>query len=113
MSYPPSAYISLVLAIACEVLGTSMLKQSEQFTRLVPSVITTVSYIASFYLLSIAIKTIPVAIVYAVWSAVGIVAISIVGVVFFKQSLDYLGILGLALIAVGVVFLNLSKTVPR
>lgn len=101
-----SAYGPLLLAIVFETLGTSFLKQSEQFTKLVPTIITLGSYAAAFYLLSITLKTIPVGIAYAIWSGVGIVLISLVGLVAFKQHLDMAACLGLGLIIAGVVVVN-------
>jgi small multidrug resistance pump len=107
------AYGSLLLAIFSEIAATTLLKQSEQFTRLIPSVLSMAGYAAAFYLLSIAIKTIPVGIAYALWSGVGIVAISLIGVVLFRQHLDCRAIAGLAFIVAGVLMLNLSKSMPR
>ena len=113
MTSPFVAYSSLLLAIFTEIVGTTMLKQSEQFTRLIPSVISIASYAAAVYLLSIAIKTVPLGIAYALWSGVGIMAISIIGVVLFKQHLDGWAIAGLVLIVAGVLVVNLSKSMPR
>ncbi|MET0944153.1 MAG: SMR family transporter, partial [Flavobacterium sp.] len=84
---------------------------SEQFTQLIPSIITIIGYFAAFYFLSFAIRTIPVGIAYAIWSGVGIVLITIIGAVFFKQIPDLPAIIGLALIMIGVVVINVfSKT---
>lgn len=111
MNGPTIAYGSLVLAIVCEVVGTSSMKASEQFTRLLPSLVTVASYGCAFYLLSIVMRTVPVGVTYAVWSGLGIVLISVVGVVVFKQRLDLPACIGLGLILAGVVVLNLfSKT---
>ncbi len=105
------AKIYLFLAIIAEVIGTSALKTSEGFTKLVPSGIVIVGYGIAFYLLSLVLKSFPVGIVYAIWSGVGIVLITIVGVVAFKQTLDLPAIIGMSLIVAGVVVLNLfSKT---
>ncbi len=106
-----TSYALLGLAILAEVLGTSALKASDGFTRLVPSAITAVCYGVSFYLLSLTLKTIPIGVAYAIWSAVGIVLISTVGWLYYGQRLDAPAIAGLGLIVAGVVVVNLfSKT---
>lgn len=105
------AYIYLFLAIASELIGTTCLKKSEGFTRLIPSCIMVVAMVCAFYFLSIAIRTIPVGVAYAIWSGVGIVFITLIGVVFFRQVPDLPAIIGLLLIVAGVVVINLfSKT---
>lgn len=107
-------FIFLFLAIMLEVVGTSGLKASEQFSKLLPSVITVVAYVCAFYFLGLTLKTLPVGIAYAIWSGVGIVLISVIGLIFFKQSLDLPAILGLGLIIAGVVVINIfSKTVSH
>jgi small multidrug resistance pump len=104
-------FFFLGIAIIFEIIATSALKKSEQFTQLIPSIITIVGYFAAFYFLSFAIRTIPVGIAYAIWSGVGIVLITIIGAVFFKQIPDLPAIIGLALIMAGVIVINLfSKT---
>ncbi|MCW3463055.1 DMT family transporter [Chitinophaga nivalis] len=105
-------YIFLALAIILELIATSALKQSEQFTRLWPSVVSLVGYALAFYFLSHTLKSLPVGIAYAIWSGVGIVLITIIGVVFYKQIPDWPAIVGLALIVAGVLVINIfSKTV--
>lgn len=104
-------YAALIAAIVCEVIGTSFLQQSQQFTRLVPTVLMAVFYGAAFFLLSITLKTLPVGVAYAIWSGLGIVLISAVGYVFFRQTLDLAAMIGLGLIIAGVVVVNVfSKT---
>ena len=104
-------FFFLGIAILFEIIATSALKKSEQFTQLIPSIITIIRYFAAFYFLSFAIRTIPVGIAYAIWSGVGIVLITIIGAVFFKQIPDLPAIIGLALIMIGVVVINVfSKT---
>ncbi|MFH6995210.1 DMT family transporter [Flavobacterium sp. FlaQc-48] len=104
-------FFFLGIAIIFEIIATSALKKSEQFTQLIPSIITIVGYFAAFYFLSFAIRTIPVGIAYAIWSGVGIVLITIIGALFFKQIPDLPAIIGLALIMTGVVVINVfSKT---
>ena len=107
-------FIFLFLAIMLEVVGTSGLKASEQFSKLLPSVITVVAYVCAFYFLGLTLKTLPVGIAYAIWSGVGIVLISVIGLIFFKQSLDLPAILGLGLFIAGVIVINIfSKTVSH
>lgn len=104
-------YIFLAAAILCETIGTSFLKKTEQFSKPIPSIIFIVAMIASFYLLSFALKGIPIGIAYAIWSAVGIVMISLVGYFVYKESLDLPAILGIAFIVIGVIIINVfSKT---
>lgn len=106
-----TTYAALIAAIVCEVIGTSFLQQSQQFTRLVPTVLMAVFYGAAFFLLSITLKTLPVGVAYAIWSGLGIVLISAVGYVFFRQTLDLAAMIGLGLIIAGVVVVNIfSKT---
>lgn len=108
------SYLILLLAIIFETLATSFLKQSEQFTKLVPSLLTIVGYAASFYCLSIVLKTIPVGIAYTIWSGVGIILIAVIGLVVFKQHLDLPAIIGLGMIIAGVVIINVfSKSVSH
>lgn len=107
-------YILLLLAIVFETIATSFLKQSEQFSKLWPTVMTIVCYGTSFYFLSIVLKTMPIGIAYAIWSGVGIVLIGFIGWLVFKQSLDFPAILGMGMIIVGVIIINLfSKSVSH
>lgn len=99
-------WVFLFIAIVGEVIGTSALKASESFTRLGPSLITALGFAVAFYFLSLALRTIPVGVAYAVWSGAGIVIISIIGYVVFQQSLDLPAIIGIGLILAGVLVLN-------
>lgn len=104
-------YIFLFLAIVAEVIATSAMKASNQFTLLLPSLLTVAGYGVSFYLLSFALKSIPVGIAYATWSGAGIVLVSAIGVILYKQRLDGPAVAGIALIIAGVLIMNLfSKT---
>jgi small multidrug resistance pump len=100
-------WVLLGIAIVTEVIGTSALKSAEGFTRLLPSVIVVISYSISFYLLSLCLRSIPVGVVYAVWSGIGIVLIALIGAIFFRQTLDTPAIIGISLILAGVVVINL------
>jgi small multidrug resistance pump len=107
-------FLFLIVAVAFEVVGTSALKASEGFTRLKPSLVVLVSYAAAFYFLSLTLKVIPVGVAYALWSGIGIVLISVVGYVWYRQSLDLPAIVGIALILAGVLVTNLfSRSVPH
>jgi small multidrug resistance pump len=107
-------YLYLSLAIVFEVIGTSALKESETFTRLVPSLVVVVAYAASFMLLALSLRTIPVGIAYAMWAGLGIVLIALIGWLWFKQPLDLPAFIGLALIIAGVVVVNaFSKILPH
>jgi|TARA_R110002073_G_scaffold45053_1_gene124561 multidrug transporter EmrE-like cation transporter len=100
------AYLYLAIAIVAEVIATSALKASGEFTKIVPTVIVVVGYGVAFYFLSIVLKTIPVGIAYAIWSGLGIVLIALVGLVVFHQRLDFAAILGMLLILAGVIVIN-------
>lgn len=100
------SWIYLTVAIVAEIIATTALKASDGFTRFYPSLITVVGYALSFYCLAIALRVIPVGIAYAVWSGAGIVAISLIGYVVFKQALDTAGLIGIAMIVAGVLVLN-------
>lgn len=107
-------YIHLAVAIAFEVVATSALKETAGFTRLVPSVVAVVGYGLAFYFLSLTLRSMPVGVMYAVWSGVGIVLITAVGWIAFRQSLDLPAVIGIALILAGVLVINLfSKTVSH
>ena len=99
-------YGFLALAIIFEVLGTTFLVKSEQFTRLVPTLLTAVLYVFSFYFLTQTLRTIPLGVAYAIWGGVGIVLTAIVGFVIFKQSIDTPAVIGIAMIISGVIVIN-------
>ena len=99
-------YIFLVGAIFCEVAGTMLLPASQNFTKLIPTVTLSVFYLSAFYLLTFVVNKLPIAIVYATWSGLGIFTIAIFGCIFFKQTLAWQAIVGLFLIVVGVILVN-------
>ncbi|MET3780608.1 small multidrug resistance pump [Brevundimonas sp. 1080] len=108
----PLTWAALLGAIALEVAGTTMLQASQQFTRAWATAGMAVCYGLAFYLLSIALRQMPVGIAYAIWSGLGVVLISVIGTVVFRQRLDLPAMVGLAMIVGGVVVINLfSKTV--
>lgn len=102
-----SHYIILFLAVAAETIGTTALQASQQFSKVVPSVICVIAYAAAFYLLSLALKFMPVGILYAVWSGLGIVLIAAIGYAVFGQKLDVPAILGIAMILAGILVIHL------
>jgi small multidrug resistance pump len=105
-------HIYLFIAIVAEVIGTTTLKTSEQFTRIIPSIIVIVCYGTSFYCLSLVLKTIQLGVAYAIWSGAGIILIAILGMIYFKQIPDIPAVIGMLLIVAGVVTINLfSQTV--
>ena len=99
-------YFLLLIAIFCEVAGTMLLPVSQNFSKLIPTVCLTIFYLASFYLMTFVMDKLPIAIVYATWSGLGIFTIAILGYIFFKQSLAWQAILGLFLIVFGVILVN-------
>lgn len=107
-------YLILFAAIAFETIGTTALQMSHQFTRPLPSIIVVLGYAVSFYLLSITLKTMPVGIVYAIWSGLGIVFIALIGLAAFGQRLDIPAIFGMSLILSGILVIHLfSATAPH
>ena len=94
-------YIFLIAAIFCEVAGTMLLPVSQNFSKLIPTVA-----LSAFYLLTFVVNKLPIAIVYATWSGLGIFTIAILGYIFFKQTLAWQAILGLFLIVIGVILVN-------
>jgi len=107
-------YLFLAIAIIAEVAATSALKASEEFTRLVPSVIVVVGYGVAFYFMTLVLRVMPIGITYAVWSGVGVVLVAIVGFFLYKQTPDIPAIIGMSLIVSGVVVIHVfSKTISH
>jgi len=100
------AYIFMFIAIFCEVAGTLLLPSTQNFTKIIPTVIAATCYLTALYCLTHVLHKIPIAIVYATWSGLGIFTIAIFGYIFFKQTLAWQAILGLFLIVIGVVLVN-------
>ena len=100
--------MTLGAAIATEVAGTLALRGSDGFTRLVPSLIVVGGYVASFILLALVLKTLPVGIVYAIWSAVGVALVAVLGKVFFDDPVPPLAVVGMVLIVGGVILVSAS-----
>ena len=100
------AYFFMFVAIFCEVAGTLLLPSTQNFTRIFPTVTAATCYLTALYCLTHVLHKIPIAIVYATWSGLGIFTIAIFGYFFFKQSLNWQAVLGLFLIVAGVVLVN-------
>jgi len=101
------AYLYLAIAIVAEVIATSALKASAEFTKLYPSLIVIIGYCIAFYFMTLVLRTIPIGVTYAVWSGLGIVLVAIVGVVLYKQIPDIPAIIGMGLIISGVLVIHI------
>ncbi len=99
-------YLFLFGAIFCEVAGTMLLPSSQNFSKFIPTIGLAIFYLTAFYLLTFVVNKLPIAIVYATWSGLGIFTIAILGYIFFKQTLAWQSILGLFLIVIGVILVN-------
>jgi len=107
-------WLFLAISILSEVIATTALKSSNGFTKLLPSLIVIIGYLLAFYFLSLTLKYIPIGIVYAIWSGVGIVLITLIGFLLFKQSLDIPALLGLSFITIGILIMNVfSKSIQH
>jgi len=107
-------YIYLAIAILGEVMATSTLKATAEFTRFWPSVVVVVGYGIAFFFLTWVLRTIPLGVTYAIWSGLGIVLVALAGIFLYRQIPDLPAILGMALIILGVVVIQLfSKTVSH
>ena len=106
----PVAYIYLVIAVIAETIGTSALQASAQFSKFWPSVIVVVGYSVAFYFLGLTLKFVPVGVAYALWSGLGIVFISLIGVLVFSQKLDFAAVAGMILIIAGIAVIQLFSS---
>jgi small multidrug resistance pump len=107
----PVHYIYLIIAVAAETIGTTALQASQQFSKLGPTLIVLVAYGFSFYMLGLTLKFMPVGIVYAIWSGLGILLIAVIAYLVFGQRLDLPAVIGMGLIMTGIVVIHLfSKT---
>lgn len=104
------AWLLLLVAVVAEVIATSALKLSNGFTRVWPSLVMVCCYSLALYLMSLTLETLPVGVVYAIWSGSGVALISLVGRYFFGQILDRPAVIGIAMIVSGVVILQLFST---
>ncbi|WP_208623231.1 SMR family transporter [Vibrio hangzhouensis] len=107
---PPT--LALSIAIVAEVIATSFIPKTEQFTRLTPSLVVAIGYGIAFFLLSVTVKSMPVGIVYAIWSGAGIVLVATIGYFVYGQKLDLPAVIGIGFIISGVLIVNLlSKSI--
>ncbi|MCL9774816.1 DMT family transporter [Vibrio methylphosphonaticus] len=112
VSLPPA--IALSIAIVAEVIATSFIPKTQQFTKLSPSIIVIIGYGIAFFLLSVTVKSMPVGVVYAIWSGAGIVLVATVSYFVYGQKLDLPALIGIGFIVAGVLIVNLlSKTVSH
>ncbi len=100
-------FLYLALSIIGELIGTSLIKASEGFSKLYPTIGTLLVFTFSFFMLSMALKTIPLNIAYAIWSGLGIVATTAISVFIWKEKINVASVMGIILILVGVVVLNI------
>ena len=99
-------YLFLIGAILCEVAGTMLLPISQNFTKIIPTAALSIFYLIAFYLLTFVVNKLPLAIVYATWSGLGIFTIAVLSYIFFKQSLSWQAVIGLFLVVIGVILVN-------
>ena len=102
----PVHYIYLIIAVICETFGTACLKASNEFTKLWPSLGVLIGFAGAFYFLALTLRAMPIGIVYAIWSGLGIILIALIGLFFFKQSLDAAAYIGMGFILIGVIIIN-------
>lgn len=100
-------YFILIIAIFCEVAGTMLIPITQNFTKIIPTFALSVFYLCAIYLLTFVVAKLPIAVVYASWSGLGIFSIAIFGYIFFNQSLSFLAVIGLFLIILGVTLVNI------
>ena len=100
-------HLYLAIAIVAEVVATSALKASDNFSRTLPSILVIGGYATAFHFLSIVVKTMPVGLAYAIWSGAGIVLVALVSMVVYRQIPDFAAWAGMAMIIAGIIVLNL------
>ena len=105
-------FLILFFAILSEVIGTVSLKLSNGFTKPVPSIVVVIGYGASFYLLSLALKAMPIGVAYAIWSGVGLILTVIAGMILWRETLDWARVVGIVLILIGIIFINVISKSP-
>lgn len=105
-------FLILFFAILSEVIGTVALKLSNGFTKPMPSVVVVIGYGASFYLLSLALKAMPIGMAYAIWSGAGLILTVIAGMILWRETLDWARVVGIILIIAGIVFINVISKSP-
>jgi len=106
-----STYIYLAIAIIAEVTATSTLKLSEEFTKPIPSLVVVIAFGVSLYFMTLTLRTLPVGIMYAFWSGFGIMLVTIIGVIVYKQVPDLAALIGMLFIITGVIIINVFSKV--
>lgn len=104
-------YYLLLLAIAFEVCGTTCMKLSQGFSKLIPSILIFVFYAASFSVFTLALKRLDVSIAYAIWAGLGMALVTVIGIFWFKEPVNALKIVSLIVVVAGVIGLNLSDRI--
>jgi small multidrug resistance pump len=99
-------WVTLALAVVAEVIATSSLKATSEFTRFWPSLLVMAGYLAAFYFMTLSLRTLPVGIMYAIWAGAGIVLVTVIGWLVYRQGLDLPAVIGIGLIVAGVVIIN-------
>ena len=102
-------YLFLLVAIAFEVLGTMLLPATKNFTKVLPSIILSCSYIISFYFLSLTVGELPLALVYSTWAGLGVFTVTLLSYFIYRQHISWQSVIGLFLIVIGVVIVNIYK----
>ena len=103
-------YLFLLVAIAFEVVGTMFLPATKNFTKVLPSVFLSCSYIISFYFLSLTVNKLPLALVYSTWAGLGVFTVTLLSYFFYRQHISWHSVIGLILIVIGVVIVNIYKS---
>ena len=103
-------YIYLAIAIAAEVTATSTLKMTEEFTKPLPTLVVILALGISLYFMSLTLRTLPVGIMYAFWSGIGIILVTIIGIIAYKQVPDLPALIGITMIIFGIVVINVYST---
>ncbi|MCW8328539.1 multidrug efflux SMR transporter [Photobacterium sp. SDRW27] len=110
----PPPMIALAIAIVCEVIATSTLPKTEQFSQPLPTIITLVGYGIAFFFLSVAVKTVSIGVAYAIWCGAGIILVALISWLWHGQQLDTAAVLGITLIMAGTIVINVfSKSVSH
>ena len=99
-------WLYLIIAVIFEVIATSALKESNSFTKLVPSLFVIIGYSISFYFLSLTLRNLSIGITYAIWSGLGILLICLVGYFRYGQNLDFPAIIGILFIGIGILIIR-------
>ena len=105
-------YLYLFITVIAEVIAVGALKETQQFTKFLPSLIVVIGYGVTLYFLTLVMKSTPMSTAYALWAAFGIILVVCVGVFYYKEPIDMPAIIGVSLITIGIVIINFySKTV--